>query len=94
MILIIKDGEVDGPDGETASVKIPRSCLKLQTDGNKLFSLDLLANHRCTPNWKPLDACRKYAFEIQSEYSSNRSSNASFISEAFTSKQGTQIYFV
>jgi hypothetical protein len=86
--LVIKDGDIDVPDSETASVKIPRNCLKLQTDGTKLFSLDLLANHRCTPKWKPLDACRKYAFEIQSEYSNNRSSSASFMSEAFTSKQG------
>ncbi|XP_046648597.1 CUB and sushi domain-containing protein 3-like isoform X5 [Daphnia pulicaria] len=85
---IFSDGEIDVPDSETASVKIPRNCLKLKTDGTKLFSLDLLANQRCTPKWKPLDACRKYAFEIQSEYSNNRSSGASFMSKAFTTKQG------
>ncbi len=88
----MKDGEVDVPDSETASVKIPRNCLKFQTDATKLFSLDLSANYRCTPKWKPLDACRKYAFEIQSEYSNNRSSTASFMSETFTSKQGAPIF--
>ena len=75
-------------DIENASFKMPRNCLKLQTNGENNFSLDLFANHPCPPKWKPLNACRKYAFEIQPEYSSNSSSSASYKAEAFTSQQG------
>jgi hypothetical protein len=87
--IIIKDGEVND-DIENASFKIPRNCLKLQTNGENNFSLDLFANPPCPPKWKPLNACRKYAFEIQPEYSSNSSSSASYKAEAFTSQQGAR----
>jgi len=59
---------------EPISYKIPRSCLKhTLLDGNNLFSVTL-SSSSSSPNcrqiqFKPLDKCRKYLFEMESQYS-------------------------
>jgi hypothetical protein len=78
---------VNATDETHGSLKIPRSCLNQQRDEKNLFSLTLSADHACPVKWTSLDACRKYAFEMKSEYSKTWRS-APHLWETFTSQQG------
>ena len=83
----IKDGKVNAADVTNGSLKIPRTCLKQQKDETNAFSLALSADGPCPVEWTTLDTCRKYSFEMKSEYSNNWSS-APFMWETFTSRKG------
>ncbi|XP_046637967.1 uncharacterized protein LOC124316205 isoform X2 [Daphnia pulicaria] len=83
----IPDGGVNATDETHGSLKFPRTCLKQQRDENNLFSLTLSADHACPVKWTSLDVCRKYAFEMKSEYSKTWSSAPHFW-ETFTSQEG------
>lgn len=56
------------------TVTIPRTCLKRSTNEDNLFSLVLPAKPAnqltCPIEWKPLDRCRKYRIDMNSQYSS------------------------
>ncbi len=78
---------MNASDVTNGSLKIPRTCLKRQRDEINAFSLDLLTDGTCPVEWPSLDACRKYSFEMKSEYSNNWSS-APFVWETFTSRKG------
>nr|CAH0109679.1 unnamed protein product [Daphnia galeata] len=82
------DGKVNASDVTNGSLKIPRTCLKRQRDEINAFSLDLLTDGTCPVEWPSLDACRKYSFEMKSEYS-NTWSSAPFVWETFTSRKGS-----
>ena len=83
----IKDGKVNAADVTNGSLKIPRTCLKQKKDKINMFSLTLSADDTCPVEWKSLDTCRKYSFEMKSEYSNNWSS-APYVWETFTSREG------
>ena len=83
----IKDGKVNAADVKNRSFKIPRTCLKRQRDENNVFSLALSADGTCPVEWKSLDSCRKYSFEMKSEYS-NTWRSAPYVWETFTSRKG------
>nr|CAH0109675.1 unnamed protein product [Daphnia galeata] len=67
------DGKVNAADVTNlvtnGSLKIPRTCLKRQRDEINAFSLVLSADGTCPVEWTTLDSCRKYSFEMKSEYS-------------------------
>ncbi|XP_046458934.1 uncharacterized protein LOC124205536 [Daphnia pulex] len=84
----IPDGVVNATDETHGSLKIPRTCLDQKRDEKNLFSLTLSADHACPVKWTSLDACRKYAFEMKSEYSKTWSS-APHLWETFTFQQGS-----
>ena len=65
------------------SLQIPRSCLRLTNNGQNLFSITLSANQSCPIQWKPLDNCRKYKLEMESQYSSTWN-GPTFTQEVFT----------
>lgn len=53
--------------------RIPSSCLLKQvpSDGRNRFSLNLSSENSCSNYvWKPLEKCRKYTLEMESQYSS------------------------
>lgn len=59
---------------EPISYKIPRSCLKhARLGGNNLFSVTLSSSSSSSNcrqiQFKPFDKCRKYLFEMESQYS-------------------------
>jgi hypothetical protein len=68
-----KDGIVDESERPNMTVTIPRSCLKRSTTEDNLFSLVLPAKPAnqltCPIEWKPLDRCRKYRIDMNSQYS-------------------------
>jgi hypothetical protein len=84
--ICIKDGTVNTADVTNGILKIPRTCLKQQKHENA-FSLALSADDTCPVDWKSLDTCRKYSFEMKSEYS-NTWSSAPYVWETFTSREG------
>jgi len=61
---------------EPISYKIPRNCFKSRLGGNNMFSIRLPHSDHQLPSciqhvqWKLLDKCRKYLFEMESQYSS------------------------
>jgi len=70
---------------------IPRSCLKqFPVDGN-IFSMTLSSSRPCLHviRWIPLDKCRKYALEIQAQYSSSSWTGPTISQIVFTSTQGS-----
>jgi hypothetical protein len=83
----IQDGKVNAADVKNGSFKIPRTCLKQQKDEINVFSLVLSADGTCPVEWTTLDTCRKYSFEIKSEYSNNWRS-VPYVWETFTSREG------
>ncbi|XP_032784265.2 cubilin-like [Daphnia magna] len=87
---IFPDGELlrGVPERENSFIKIPHHCLKRQSDEANLFSINLPACHTCPVKWKSLDACRKYMFEIKSEYSNASIGAEPFKLETFTSQRG------
>ncbi len=61
---------------------IPRSCLKLVPNDGNLFSMTLSSssNHSSCRHvqWEPLDKCRKYILQMESQYSSSWTGPSSF----------------
>nr|CAH0107914.1 unnamed protein product [Daphnia galeata] len=82
------DGKVNAADVTNGSLKIPRTCLKRQRDENNVFSLALSTDGPCPVEWTTLDSCRKYSFEMKSEYS-NTWRSAPYVWETFTSREGS-----
>ena len=82
---------MNAADVTNGSLKIPRTCLKRQRDEINAFSLVLSADGTCPVEWTTLDACRKYSFEMKSEYSNNWSS-APYVWETFTSQEGLVLF--
>ncbi|XP_046459694.1 uncharacterized protein LOC124206095 [Daphnia pulex] len=67
---IFQDGIVDKVERPNMTVTVPRSCLKRSANEDNLFSLVLPANQlTCPIEWKPLDRCRKYRIDMNSQYS-------------------------
>jgi hypothetical protein len=82
---------VDAKNETHGSMKFPRTYLKQQRDEKNLFSLTLSDDHihyYLPIKWTSLDACRKYSFEMKSEYSKIWSSAPHFW-ETFTSQEGS-----
>jgi hypothetical protein len=79
---------VNAADLTNESLKIPRTCLKEQIFETNVFSLALSADETCLlVDWTSLDSCRKYSFEMKSEYS-NTWRSAPYVWETFTSRKG------
>lgn len=50
-------------------MSIPRSCLREDPNEVNTFSMALPINQQTCPiEWKPLDKCRKYTFNMSSQY--------------------------
>ncbi|XP_046654239.1 uncharacterized protein LOC124345136 isoform X4 [Daphnia pulicaria] len=79
---IFPDG-IENFGNATMSLRIPRNCLKEETN---IFSLSLPENQTCPVVWVPLDPCRKYKIEIRSEYS-NTWTRAPSLWETFTEER-------
>ncbi len=83
---------MNATDETHGSLKFPRTYLELeqQRDEKNLFSLTLSADYipYWAGKWTSLDACRKYSFEMKSEYSKIWSSAPHFW-ETFTSQEGS-----
>ena len=77
---------MNAADGTNGTLKIPRTCLKEQKFENA-FSLALSADDTWPVEWTSLDSCRKYSFEMKSEYS-NTWRSAPYVWETFTSRKG------
>nr|CAH0102785.1 unnamed protein product [Daphnia galeata] len=81
---IFPDSE-ENAENATISFRIPRYCLGQPTEDTGIFSLSLPQNEsKCPVKWMPLDPCRKYQIEIQSEYSNTWTRGPS-LWETFTS---------
>jgi hypothetical protein len=85
-----KDGIADKEKAITSAIttiSVPRSCLQHPRKNENLFSLELPADRQTCPiDWKPLDACRKYRFDVSSQYSAWNSPSSSW--EIFTGQEG------
>ncbi|XP_046645173.1 CUB and sushi domain-containing protein 3-like isoform X1 [Daphnia pulicaria] len=65
---ILQDGSAD-VERSNSTVRIPRSCLKQDANEENTFSVVLPFNSQTCPiEWKPLDRCRKYTFDMSSQY--------------------------
>lgn len=80
-------GQVKSLDSDTSNEQpitytIPRSCLKLVPNDENPFSMTLSSssNHSSCRHvqWEPLDKCRKYVLQMESQYSSSWTGPSSF----------------
>lgn len=84
---IFQDGIVGDDDKDNMTITIPRSCLKRSTNDETLFSLVLPEKKLACPiEWKPLDRCRKYKFDMSSQYSTTWNGPSSSL-EIFTGQE-------
>lgn len=78
----VKSLDLDASIEQPITYIIPRSCLKLVPNDGNLFSLTLSSssNHSTCRHvqWEPLDKCRKYVLQMESQYSSSWTGPSSF----------------
>ena len=64
-----KKGGLASNERMNDTIRIPRSCLKQDRNEVNSFSMALPTNPQtCSIEWKPLDKCRKYTFDMTSQY--------------------------
>ncbi|XP_046637860.1 uncharacterized protein LOC124316144 isoform X2 [Daphnia pulicaria] len=65
---VLQDG-LASSERTNNTYRIPRSCLKQDRNEVNAFSMMLPTNPQtCSIEWKPLDKCRKYTFDMSSQY--------------------------
>ncbi|EFX82885.1 hypothetical protein DAPPUDRAFT_240714 [Daphnia pulex] len=70
--------------------RIPRSCLRQDRNEVNAFSMVLPTNPQsCSIEWKPLDKCRKYTFDMSSQYTATWNGSSTSL-DIFT--KGNEVY--
>ncbi|XP_046458939.1 enteropeptidase-like [Daphnia pulex] len=76
---VLQDG-LASSERTNNTYRIPRSCLKQDRNEVNVFSMMLPTNpHSCSIEWKPLDKCRKYTFDMSSQYTATWNGSSTFL---------------